>query len=257
MKKMRTRIIAGLLVMACACILLSGCGRLTGELVDQLAENGQVGLTYDDAEKYTAGGADLHVEITDLDVEWIDGTVRVAYHDKDTVSFSETINGKDGEGTDSLDPNGAALHYLVEGSTLHIKYAKSGMHDLENISKDLTILIPRSMVLKGFEFDSVSGELVVEDVTMDQVECDIVSCNVTFEDGSAIKKLETDTVSGNVTVYLSEDIGFTLEFDTVSGNVDSDFDVKWDSDHERCSFGSGGCDMEVDSVSGNVGIYRK
>ena len=245
---------ASLLLIVCLCILLGGCSRITNLITGQLSDLDSVSLKYDDAEKYTAGGATLEAQITGLEVEWIAGEVQVVYHDGDGISFEEKVTG---DLPKDEDEEAVQLHYLVEDGTLHIKYAKSGAHHMGNTSKDLVVSLPKSCRLNELEFDGVSANLSVDGIAVRKASCDTVSGQIDLDVDGNLEKLDVDSVSGNITVYLPEGTPFEVEMDSVSGSFDSDFDVKRDSDGERFWFGDGGGKYEFDTVSGNLTILKK
>ena len=47
---------------------------------------------YDHADSYSAGDFETTTAITALDIDWSAGNVDVSYHDKDTVTVTETCN---------------------------------------------------------------------------------------------------------------------------------------------------------------------
>ena len=71
---------------------------------------------YENAGKYTAGNGTA-ADITNVEIDWIDGSVEVFYDDVEDVTFYE-------EAQESLSLE-ETLHYWVENSTLHIKFGKA------------------------------------------------------------------------------------------------------------------------------------
>ena len=79
---------------------------------------GGVGYRYDNAEKYAAGAGNVEGTVRNLDVDWIDGQVTIAYHSEPTVLISETSKKNI--------PADMELRWWLDGDTLRVRYAKSG-----------------------------------------------------------------------------------------------------------------------------------
>lgn len=84
-----------------------------------------------------------------------------------------------------------------------------------------------------FEADSTSGKVEAEFVTMPN-------------------ELSAETVSGAVKLALPQDASFVLEYDTVSGGMDCEFPITMRGGEYHV--GSGGAEIDVDTVSGNLKI---
>lgn len=112
-----------------------------------------------------------------------------------------------------------------------------GVHELSVDTTSGSVAID-AVSGKSFHLDSVSGELLL---TLD---------------GSGPFDVEMDTTSGNMTLCLPGSLGFSLSFDTVSGSVDSGgFSLSGGGGKYAC--GSGGSQIDVDSVSGNLKFVKK
>ncbi|MDE7260822.1 MAG: DUF4097 family beta strand repeat-containing protein [Oscillospiraceae bacterium] len=70
---------------------------------------------------------------------------------------------------------------------------------------------------------------------------------------AAIRSIDVETVSGYVSMGLPFEMGFTLEYSTISGGIGSSFDmVQQDG---KIIYNGGGCEIEVETVSGDLEIY--
>lgn len=285
------------LLSALCAALLAGCGLSAG------TPSGLSDFRYDDADRYTAGGASLTAAVEKVEVDWLSGSVRVVSRPGNTVEFEEAANR-------ALDDN-ICLYYWLDGATLRIRFCRDGRWDLSGLEKDLTLYLPEGLALKELEVDSVSARIEADCVSAEELKLDSVSgairvsdCAVTGEAGlatvsggiaagllgpleelkvntvsgevavsagevgsvrgdatsgsvsltlaAAPRRLEVDTVSGSVELYLPEDAGFTLRFDTVSGELSSDLPCRPDGKEYVC--GSGAGDYTVDTTSGNLAI---
>lgn len=270
MRKMFLRIAA---LTLCAA-LLSGCN-----MPDYFSISS---FTYDDAEKYTMGGAVLSDAIDTVEIDWISGSVLVDTHSDHTVAFEEHANRKLSKDT--------TLYYWLEGKTLHIKFGRSGKWRHSGLDKDLTLYLPEQL-LEELEVESVSAKIEVNGIGASHMKLDTVSGEIaaslpgmindleigtvsgtahisapqigSFEADStsgeislsvetAPEKLDVDTVSGNFDLYLPETAGFELRFDTVSGNLDSE--IPCETDGKNYIYGDGTATYRVETVSGNLRI---
>ena len=141
------------------------------------------------------------------------------------------------------------------------------------------------------EMDTVSGEITCIDVITDDLEMDTTSGSVVTENTKAMSvsvnnvsgsiqlsgefaridvgtvsgdtrlncmilpdKIEVDGVSGNVTISLPENAGFTASLDSVSGSISSDFPGTIGGD--RVTVGDGSANFRCSTVSGNLKILK-
>lgn len=173
---------------------------------------GTSGFIYDNAEKYTMGGAELAADgIETLDIGWVSGEVKVAYHSENTVVFSETANK-------TLDEN-TTMYYMVDGDTLRIKFAKSGKYNFTKLEKELTVWLPQGMELAGLEIDSVSADVSVAGLVAERAEIDTTSGEIVLDDVTLLKSAKLDSTSGDI---RGKFCGSFAEFsaDTVSGKME-------------------------------------
>ncbi|MBR6006523.1 MAG: DUF4097 family beta strand repeat protein, partial [Clostridia bacterium] len=63
---------------------------------------------------------------------------------------------------------------------------------------------------------------------------------------------DVDSVSGRVELLLPRDVAFRVKLDTVSGRFECDFDAA--KDGNVYTYGSGGTEINIDTVSGGVHI---
>lgn len=224
-------------------------------------------FTYDDAKKYSVGEASIAQSVTDLEIDWLTGSVNVVYGDVEHVSFSESAE-------ESL-TEAYTVHYWLENTTLHVKYAESGIQ-LTNVDvpdKDLVVTLPAALALNTLEIDSVAAKITLTDIKANEVEIDNISGNVEASFAS-VREFSIDGVSGNanlrfatapiegeyhnvsgdITVYLPEDTGFTAEVEKLNGGFQSDFETVKRGNEYIC--GSGANRYEFEMVSGKVSILK-
>lgn len=277
----RTAIIAICIVSAVALIAIApisllaglfGYNRVGSEVITSSGTN--VVITEETPMVDFTGSGMFRVDpqdITALDVTWISGYVDFEVWDEPEIGICEY--------------GGDIAHYESIGGTLYINH-DSAVFD--NSSGDLTIVLPRdiaenmledisihvtsadvminginalrlklSNISGSVQVDGSFGEVIVEttsgDATvsgsMESVELTSISGNVYLYCDEALRSLEADSTSGDVTVVLPADLGFVLEFDSVSGSaVSGYFDVS--GDDFRYTYGNGEVQLRVDTVSG-------
>lgn len=210
-------------------------------------------------------------DITALDVTWISGYVDFEVWDEPEIGICEY--------------DGNIAHYESSGGTLYVNH-DSAVFD--NSSGDLAIFLPQDVAeyfladisihvtsadvminginARRLNISNVSGyiqaaglygDVVIETTSGDvsvsgsmvNVMLNAVSGYVSLHCDDALRSLEADSTSGDVTLILPETLGFTLEFDSVSGSaVSGYFDVS--GENSRFTHGNGEAQLRVDTVSG-------
>lgn len=226
---------------------------------------------YDHGDSYTAGDFETSSEVTALDIDWSSGFVNVSYHDKDTVSVTETCNV---ELKDSQ-----KVHTWLDGKTLHIRFCKSGeSFNLTNAEKKLDVKLPKNTKLEKLSYDGSSAEATFEEITAADFSIDTSSGDITLSGCSAntfdidsssgdiilsqtgeTEKLSADSSSGSLTVD-AEKIG-ELKADTSSGemkfNIASADKVTTDSSSGdvELRLGAMPAETDMDASSGDITLY--
>ena len=224
-------------------------------------------------------GAVSSSDIRELQLEWVGGTVKVLPGDGDKITFTENT------GLDEADQ----LRWEVRDGRLIIAFCENKKisfgFTLDDLKKDLTVTVPKDLILDKltvdsvsadvevtgqtgdrFQLNNVSGKCSAEDCVFDKVVLETVSGDLDFR-GTAVtleihgvsadcsaeldEKITTvdfEGVSGGLKLTLPQGLSYTTDVDTVSGSVHGD----------RSSFGSfGHCEIEFESVSGNLTIQTK
>lgn len=224
--------------------------------------------SYDNESLYTAGSGEVSANgITELSVDWISHNITIEYYDGNTISFSEPKQS---------DPD-YALRYRVDGNELKIKFCKSGFKASNPKNKELTVRLPQGLILNELEIDCVSADSNIKGISANSFDVDTVSGNINAEgkfndidiDGvsadskiithAALREFDSDTVSGDCTVFVPADIGgFTINCDTVSGEVyTNDFkitSIKQSHGNGTYVYGDSSSEIKVNSVSGDFQI---
>ena len=131
----------------------------------------------------------------------------------------------------------------------------SGSINLANIYADELDVSTTSGLVDGgahcvdVEVETISGNIHLdtgentEKVKVSTTSGD-VWCNVS---NTAIRSISVDSTSGDISLGIPYDVGFTLEFSTISGGLNNvSFDmVQRDG---KLTYNGGGCEIEVETV---------
>ena len=249
-------------------LILVLCGVLVAGIMGSNFGFG-TGFDYEDAKLYTAGGGSIDSsKINEIEVEWIDGEIRIIENrGADIITFSEEGGSE-------------PMQYLVRGDKLIIKFCKP-LRFMKNVdSKNLTIELPVDKSLRKLAIENVNGDVksyvfadidnvsiesVNGDVDMqgnfENIDCETVNGDIRFFTGKTLHSGDFESVSSDIILELfqtggANDVkGFSAEFDSISGKLDTDFDVSVVGD--AFVYGDGGCDLDFDTVSGNVKILKQ
>lgn len=186
-----------------------------------------INYNYPNADKYKVGDAVITSKVQTIDVDWIFGSVKVAYGAGKELHCSEQTDN----------PNDTArMRYWLDGTTLHIRFCRAGNDTLRLRQKDLTILLPKETE-PNLQVSTVSAEVDVENINAKNVEIETASGCVNI-DKVAATDIDLNSVSGNIILYRPVADNLTLE--TASGEVMLDKSV--------CGI------VDIESVSGDVAL---
>ena len=271
MKSFRTILVAALTIAMLIC--LCGCSV-------------KLSYNYDNADKYIPGDREITEKIENIYIDYMAGDVILKADKTDKVTVKETSKT---EIDDKL-----KVHTWVEGNTLHVKYCAAGKGlSIKDLEKSLEITVSADVKLADLRIDDSAGDISVDcsadnyaidasagnitviqygesaeieiddsagdvDVTAENVrklEVDISSGSLKFSADKAPEKSEIDVSSGNIELYLPEQIDLTLMADISSGDFNSEipFTVKGD----EYIFGNGKNKMNIDVSSGDINIRKK
>ena len=230
----------------------------------------------------TSASQSFHAsEIQSMKIDWVDGSVSIRQDTGSTLRY--TVSGGDADRT----------AYTLEDGKLSISAMESSVFNLGGRrGADLTVLVPEGWLPKELSVESISAPIQIENLTGTELDVDTVSGVMELKDiranelslssisakitcsGAAReislettsgncaleltehpKKIDLDSVSGDLELFLPKTAGFTLRLDTVSGKFRSDFDYTCPSESRYVS-GNGGCAISADTVSGNVNIRQ-
>ena len=274
------RLFVCLLTAGILCFLLvAGINHGLGFFVDSFGT-----YSYDDSDQYLSGELDTEEfgEIRRVYVRWVSGSVTVVPAKDGRLSVSETGSTDDSN----------SMRWLIKDGVLNVQFSKPhGFSFKRDVKKQLKIALPESLMnaltsfgleitsadaaldcvkAKRISIESVSGNVVADSVSCEKliietvsgdfdVSGDIsdlssesVSGDVMIRTQKAPTLVDSDSVSGDLTLIFAECSGFTVNFDKVSGDFTSDFPV-----YERGDdilYSNGGGHYSFDTVSGDFNI---
>ena len=241
-------------------------------------------FSYDNSNRYSVGNASMTSAVTEVEVEWLSGKVNVVYGDVERVSFAETS-------AETLTDD-ITLHYWLDNTTLHIKYAKSGimLTNQQYPDKELTVTLPSSLSLNKIEVESVDADITLTGLNATEIEVESIAGNIVCElatvgelsvesvsgnvdvkaaaltefDVEAVhgdisltcqqapKRGSLDSVSGAVLLTLPKETGFSVEIENASGSFESEFEMVQNGNKYVCGNGENAYEIEIGTGSAKI-----
>lgn len=100
--------------------------------------------------------------------------------------------------------------------------------------------------------NTASGAVYVNAAQLEKADVSCVSGKVTMQFADAPDRVDVETVSGDATLLLPRDAGFTAELDSATGKLGGEL-IKG-SHGDEATVGNGKCIIDMDSVSGDLTI---
>lgn len=207
------------------------CAPLVGCAISQKT------YTYDDADRYTMGGAVLTDGVRCADIDWISGDVTILYHDKDTVEFSETA--------DRALNDSNTMYYRLENGVLYIRFARSGKPDIAHLSKALTVYLPQGLTLNDLTVSAASATIHANGISTETITFSTASGAVDIANITATDDSHFSTAYGTIRAENCR-LSQTTKFHSASGAIYAVLTA----DMEEASFhsASGKIDVSLPSV---------
>lgn len=106
--------------------------------------------------------------------------------------------------------------------------------------------------MERLRYSSTSGGMQADELPEGcEVETDTVSGNMELRFEGCPGNIEADSTSGNVRIYLPDDVGFALDYDSVSGDLDCDFPYLKGVYGGEVRF-----EMDISTTSGDLNIHK-
>lgn len=198
--------------------------------------------------------------LTVLIPEGLMGEIDVA-----TASAAVQMNGLEADTLRASTTSGDISVYDCYAQTSGFS-STSGMVNLYNLESDQVEASTISGDIYGSDLwsdnaviSSTSGDINFTAVdAMGSVEVRTVSGDIwVWADSSTLQKIAAGSTSGDISLSLPlYDLGFTLDFQTVSGGLDVPSEtIPPSQGGGKYVYEEGGCEIEVETVSGNLRIY--
>lgn len=225
--------------------------------------------------------------VSELEIDWVAGEILIQPGNSDQITVRE----------DNVSDEKYAMKLQHKGHKLKISFCEESVNNFigfgsnAELSKDLTITVPRDWIcesldiecasatvevndltIREVDFDGASGTCEFENCTVEEIDIDTASGDVRFIGSLDIldcdaasasvyavlsntpSRVDVDTMSGDLDITLPEDTGFTVTMDGVSSDFSSDFETTMKNGNQV--HGDGRCRINVDAMSGDV-ILRK
>lgn len=204
-----------------------------------LVENGKLIIQYQKAKMFSFGdwskSKDLTVYVPKnmaqnmklMDIETVSADVDISEFQSRSIDF-ETVSGK-----------------------INIKDLAAKTMDIECVSGDIS---GSGIQADELYAETVSGSLDMEGV-FEKADIEAVSGDIKLGCDNFIKEVYAETVSGNITLYIPEENGFTAELDSVSGDLNTEFSVSGKKD--KIVYENGSAEFDFETVSGDVWIRKR
>lgn len=226
-------------------------------------------------------------QVEQIEIEWAAGDILIQPGDVEDITFSE----------DSVSDPKYAMVWKCMGKKLEILFCEEnitsfiGINSMADVSKDLTITVPRGWICEGLEIDAASATVEVNDMTirevdfdgasgtcafdnctvdefdvdtasgdirfvgnLDMLDCDAASASVYAVLSNIPSRLDMDTMSGDLDITLPENAGFTVSMDGLSTSFSSDFETTLKNGNHLC--GDGSCRIHINAMSGDVTLRK-
>lgn len=244
------------------------------------SKNSEIQLNYNNAESFTAYKNEFTVDLpcNTLEINWVEGKVKIDTDSKvEKITISEKAN--------KPVPEELCMHYKVADNTISLCYAKQGKHNLNGLSKELLIKLPKNTQFKEvyvtsssaevdaeiptaktiklfnmsgdteletnsvekLEATATSGEIDIEAKNAENIEITEVSGNTELEISQAPKNINARSSSGNIKIELPLGTTVNSKINSMSGKIINDFPQK----------DAGECKVTINSMSGVIKLQTR
>lgn len=240
----KAKVAAALLAAVGMALCLAGC-------VVRRSGGGFSDISYADLERYTAGAAELPEPVEHIQIHWPVGSVTVKVHSGDTVSFSE-------ESTKELTDD-ARLRYWLDGTTLHIQFCGTGKWLLDELEKELTVLVPDDLTLAEVEVNTLSAPIFLDGIQANRLTADTTSGDMRFMGCAVTEAVNTNTISSTLEADFTRPLGAFSGGSTsgsfqISAAAIEDFSASSISGSVSLSIEEAPKALDIQTTSGNIDL---
>lgn len=225
-------------------------------------------------------------QIREIDIEWVAGTITIEQAAVDTIQVTESDPAEAKYAMVWKQTNDKLVIRFCENTKLDFNF---GITFNDVIHKDLTILVPMGWECDSLEVDAASASLEVYNLTvkevdfdgasgicsfancvideldvdtasgdiaffgsLDVLDCDAASASVNAVFENVPKRIDMDSMSGDLDITLPSSAGFTVSMDALSSDFYSDFG--YSQNKNGYYRGNGECKITMDAMSGDLYI---
>ena len=225
-------------------------------------------------------------QIREIDIEWVAGTITIEPAAVDTIQVTESDPAEAKYAMVWKQTNDKLVIRFCESTKLDFNF---GITFNDVIHKDLTILVPMGWECDSLEVDAASASLEVYNLTVKEVDfdgasgicsfancvideldvdtasgdisffgslnildCDAASASVNAVFENVPKRIDMDSMSGDLDITLPSSAGFTVSMDALSSDFYSDFG--YSQNKNGYYRGNGECKITMDAMSGDLYI---
>jgi len=197
---------------------------------------------------------DIHLAVGRIRAENVDGRVRLDTH-------SGPVEARRMSGSLVIDTGSGNVQVEGMGGDLLIDTGSGNVRAMDVTADRISIdtgsgsVVAEDLMTEGLIIDTGSGSVEVRRSVAQDVLIDTGSGAVTAEIGGTIERLEVDTGSGSVNLWLPRDLSARLVINTGSGSIDTDFPVTVTRSRRgrlEGQVGDGRGTVVVDTGSGSV-----
>ncbi len=222
-----------------------------------------------------------------IEIDWASGTITLSPNAQLTDTIAVREAGSEDAEKMQLHRSGRTLQIQFCKNATSI----FGITSLKKVTKDLYIEVPLDWVcneltvnaastavdVTDMEFEEVEFDLASGDLNMDtckvrslavetasgtlifkgeleELDCDAASADCNIQITNHPRKIEFNSVSGDLELTLPESCGFSVEQDGLDVSLNSDFPTTVQDG--RHIYGDGSCKIEANSVSGDISIHK-
>ncbi len=165
--------------------------------------------------------------------------------------YAENFSVDTSSGAAQLD-NCSADIFDIDASSGNIYFTQTGVSSKINVDTSSGSLSLTADTVAELNTDSSSGKMELDIASADRITTECSSGDVELRLGAMPSETIMDASSGDITLWIPKDAGFTAEVDTASGSFDSE--VAFTKKGDTYVFGSGDSKLDIDTSSGDVTI---
>lgn len=224
--------------------------------------------------------------IKDINLDWAAGSVDFTINEGNDIILTESSSGSFSRAQE--------MRWKVSGSTLSIDYGNgfscmnfaqkhleisipksladnlgkikiegaSGEYFLQGLAcEELRLGLASGrinaydMEVGDLNIDNASGEIIVTGNVSGEIKTDTASGSINIESEKEMpESINSSLASGNISISIPENDGFTVDLDKLSGNFHSDFSTQQNG--SRHVYKDGSTDIRIDIVSGNFTLQK-